>query len=430
MKISARFGARVGRGAGRPSPRWLLAVPLALCVTASTVQAANCGPSFNPAGPDAEAYGAADNYPVATIAQRGVQRFIVGSLVSFDKLLPGPTVSAPSQVSPLARSCEPFQFSYPHDGQQRSLDDYLARHPATGLLIARGPTILVERYQYGRRDTDRFVSQSMAKTITAMLFGMAVQDGKIRSLDDRAEDYVPELKGSAYGETSLRALLTMSSGVAWSETYGPNDDLTKFTNALFRPNAPSAAVLLADQKREAPQGTRVHYASSETEILGLVIAAATGRRLTDYASERLWKPMGAEADAAWSADRRGDVLAFCCFSARLRDYARFGLLLANDGGGIVPAPWVVEATSAPADSYRAARKATPFWGYGYQTWLMPAAGRMFAARGIHGQTIFVDPASKLVLVHTAVRVRAGSDAAAQELTTLWYALVRQYGAKQ
>ena len=318
---------------------------------------------------------------------------------------------------------------YKSKGQDTSLDDYLARHPATGLLIAKGSTILVERYQYGRRDTDRFVSQSMAKTITAMLFGLAVQDGRIRSLDDRAQDYVPALKGGAYGETSLRALLTMSSGVPWTETYGPDDDNARFGRALFMRGMPGAAALLrAYTSREVPEGTRFHYASSETEVLGLVLAAATGQRLTDYASQRLWKPMGAEADAQWSADPKGDVLGYCCFSARLRDYARLGALLANDGGGVIPAAWVIEATSAPADSWRAPRKATPFWGYGYQTWLLPR-GRMFALRGIHGQTMFVDPASKLVLVHTAVRLKASNDPAAEELTTLWYALVAQYGKK-
>jgi CubicO group peptidase (beta-lactamase class C family) len=91
---------------------------------------------------------------------------------------------------------------------------------------------------------------------------------------------------------------------------------------------------------------------------------------------------------------------------------------------------VIEATSAPANSWRAPRKATPFYGYGYQTWLMPARRRMFAALGIHGQAIFVDPASKLVLVHTAARVRPSGDPAARELNALWFALVEQYGGKR
>jgi CubicO group peptidase (beta-lactamase class C family) len=408
------------------SARWLLAVPLALAVTAAS--AAECAPEFNPGGVDAEAYGARGNYPAGTMAQRTQQGFMVGSFVSFDRLRPGPTVAAPASASPLTRSCEPFVLRYKHQGRDSSLDDYLTRHPATGFLIAKGSTILVERYQYGRRDTDRFVSQSIAKTITAMLFGLALKDGKIRSLDDRAQDYVPALKGGAYGDTSLRALLTMSSGVPWTETYSGDDDNARFGRALFTRGTPGAAALLrAHTTREVPEGTRFHYASSETEVLGLVLAAATGRRLTDYASERLWKPMGAEANATWSADLDGDILGYCCFSARLRDYARLGILLANDGGGVIPAPWVIEATSAPKESWRAPRKATPFWGYGYQTWLLPEPGRMFALRGIHGQAIFVDPASKLVLVHTAVRLKASNDPTAQELTTLWYALVRQYG---
>ena len=271
----------------------------------------------------------------------------------------------------------------------------------------------------------------MAKTITSMLFGIAMADGKIRSLDDHASDYVPELKGSAYGETTLRSLLTMSSGVAYTETYDGTDDSAKFGRALQRPGSPGAAALLRQyDNREVPEGTRFYYAGSETETLGLVLAAATGQPLPAYASERLWKPMGAETDAAWSTDANGQALAFCCFNARLRDYARLALLLANDGGGIIPAAWVREATTAPRDSFRAPRKATPFAGYGYQTWIMPFRNRMFALRGIHGQTIFVYPALKLVLVHTAVRLKPSQDPAARELNMLWYALVRHVEAAQ
>lgn len=404
----------------------IAAAASAIMLLANTVACAeDCGPSFNAGGPDAAAYGADRNYPVGNPRQYRLQPFMVGSFSHFDQVRPGPVVATGATPSPLERDCRAFTLSYEIDGQRYSLEDYLARNPTTGLLIARGSTILVERYQYGRRDTDRFLSQSMAKTITAMLFGIALNDGKIHSLDDLAQDYVPELRGSAYGETSLRALLTMSSGVAYSETYDGTDDASKFGRDLFRADMPGAAALLRRyNEREVPQGTRFHYAGSETETLGLVLAAATGRSLPDYASERLWRPMGAEADAAWAVDRNGQALAFCCFSARLRDYARLGLLLANDGGGIIPASWVIEATSVPAESYRAPRRATPFDGYGYQTWILPARRRMFALRGIHGQTIFVDPSRKLVLVHTAVRPQA-RDPQTRELSRLWAALVRQ-----
>jgi CubicO group peptidase (beta-lactamase class C family) len=406
-------------------------VALGAVVPVVSHAAADCGPSFNSGGPHAAAYGAQQDYPLGTMLNRAQQRFIVASFSRFDRLLPGPVVAAGASPSPLKRDCRLSEFRYMFEGKQYSLDDYLARHPATGLIVAQGSTILTERYQYGRRDTDRLVSQSMAKTITAMLFGIAVKEGKIRSLDDRAQDYLPVMKGSAYGETTLRSLLTMSSGVAYSETYDGNDDSAQFGRALFRKDTPGGAVLLRRfNTREVPEGTRFRYAGSETETLGLVLAAATGQRLSNYASERLWKPMGAEADATWSADGKGDIAAYCCFSARLRDFARLGMLLANDGGDIIPAPWVIEATTAPPDSFRAPRKATAFYGYGYQTWIMPARNRMFALLGIHGQAIFVHPATKLVLVHTAVRLKPSQDPAARELTALWYALVNQAAAKQ
>jgi hypothetical protein len=135
------MGHSLSRVAGRS------ALVLAFTLAAWPVQAADCMPEFRAGGPDADAYGARRNYPVGTIVQRAEQRFIVGSSVSFDKLRPGPTVTAPPNPSPLSRRCEPFVLRYTHDGREHSLDDYLARHPVTGLLIAKGGTILVERYQ-------------------------------------------------------------------------------------------------------------------------------------------------------------------------------------------------------------------------------------------------------------------------------------------
>ncbi len=387
-----------------------------------------CGPSFSRSGPDAEAYGAGRNYPLGTIADRRRQDYMVATFSNFDKLLPAHAVAPPAAPSPLARDCDRAAWHYDFDGERRTLDQYLARHPATGLLIARDQTILFERYQYGRRDTDRLLSNSMVKTMVAMLVGIAIKEGKIRSIEDLAQDYVPEMKGSAYGQTSLRALLTMSAGIEFSERYDGTDDAMKFAMDLRRSDLPSAAILLRRyNNRPVPPETKFAYTGSQTETLGLVLMAATGKRLSDYLSEKIWKPMGAEDEASWTVDGHNQELAYCCLAARLRDYARFGLLLARDGGGIIPEAWVIEATTAPEGSFRAPRVATPFYGYGYQTWIMPAKRRMFAMLGINGQAIFVDPASKLVLVHTAVRVKPNRDPAARELTALWFGLVRELG---
>lgn len=397
------------------------------CAVLSMAAAESCGPSFSSSGPEASLYGAEQNYPLGTLSNCNQQDHIIASFSNFDKLLPSHVVPMSSTPSPLARTCDLTTVHYKFEGESHTLADYLARNPATGLLIARDSTILFETYQYGRRDTDRFVSHSMVKTLVSMLIGIAKADGKIRSLDDLAQDYVPELKGSGYGQTSLRALLTMSSGIAFSESYDGNDDISQLARDLYVAHQPAALLLAKYNNREAAPATRFHYASSETEVLGVVLSAATGKSLSNYASEKIWKPMGAEADATWAVDSVGGEMGFCCFNARLRDYVRLGLLLAHDGGGIIPKSWVLEATTSPGDSYRSPRKATSYYGYGYQTWLFPTKRRMFVLLGVYGQAIYVDPESKVVLVHTAARMKPSDDPAARELPWLWFGLLRELG---
>jgi CubicO group peptidase (beta-lactamase class C family) len=221
----------------------------------------------------------------------------------------------------------------------------------------------------------------------------------------------------------------MASGMAFSERYDGADDSAAFGHALFT-RVPPAQAIARFAAREAPAGTRFHYAGIQTELLGLVVANATHMRLADYLQSRIWQPMGAEADASWTTDSTGHELAYCCISATLRDWARFALLLAHDGAWngrqIVPRDWVTASTSVAAD-YLAPGRVSPFYGYGNQVWLLPGPRRQFALLGVHGQTIFVDPVSRLVLVHTAVRVKASNDPAAGELRALWSAVSRAFG---
>ncbi len=350
----------------------------------------------------------------------------VGDLARHNVVSRGPA------AAPLRRTSAELAVSYEFRGQSYPIGDYLDRHPATGLLIARGDTIHFEHYRYARTDRDRFLSQSMAKTITAMLVGIAVVEGTIRSIDQTAADYVPELSGSAYGQTTIRHLLLMASGVRWAERYDGNDDNAKLGRGLFGQNSPGAARVLAQfNQRDAEPGTRFHYASSETEVLGLVLTAATGMPVARYLETRIWQPMGAEANATWMTDRHGQEATYCCLSAVLRDWARLGLLLAHDGAWngrqIIPRAWILEATttSIPPVPVGQARARI---GYGYQTWLQPGTRRQFSLRGIHGQVIFVDPGLRLVMVHTAARPRPSGDLeAGAELTALWNAVVTRMG---
>ena len=383
-------------------------------------------PVLSDMGPDRVAYGANVGYPTHRGGALLPQVFMVGDYSRYDTLWPSHVVAKPPVPSPLRRAGDELALSYRYGGSTYTLEDYLRRNPTTGLLIARNDTILFEHYQYSRTDRDRLLSQSMAKTITAMLLGIAVSEGAIRSIDQPAADYVPALAATEYGRTSIRNLLHMASGVAFREVYDGADDSAKLGSMLFVQGVPPEKAIAQFNMREAPPGTRFHYSGAETEALGLVVSNAVHMPLAQYLQSRIWQPMGAEADATWVVDGAGHEVAQCCVSATLRDWARLALLLAHDGAWngkqIIPRHWVLDATSVEAP-YLAPGVATRGDGYGYQVWLLRGPRREFALRGIHGQVIFVDPALHLVLVHTAVRLKAAADPAAAELNALWNALV-------
>jgi len=166
-------------------------------------------------------------------------------------------------------------------------------------------------------------------------------------------------------------------------------------------------------------------------VLGLVLRSAVGRPVSDYLQEKIWEPIGAEADATWLIDRAGQEATYCCINAVLRDYARLGLLLAHDGNWrgrqIIPAAWIEDATRLRQDQpHLHPPTITRSLGYGYQVWIFAGERRMFLLLGIHGQAIYVDPASRLVMVHTAVRKQA-RDPGLGETNALWRGLVQQLG---
>jgi len=394
------------------------------------------GPHFASGGPDAEDYGASLGYPKGERTTFLRVPSLVGSHSHLDELFPGRVIAKAATPSRLARAASEPAIPWDFKGEALTLDAYLTRNPTTALLIARGDTILVERYQYDRHDRHRLTSWSMAKTVTSMLIGVAIAEGRIRSIDDLPTTYVPELAGTEYGRTPLRHLLQMSSGVRFVEVYSGDDDVMKLARATFawRGEGGVAAVTPSNE-RLAPSGTKFSYASVETQVLGLVLRSAVGRPITAYLEEMIWQPMGAEADATWLVDRSGQEATFCCINAVLRDYARLGLLLAHDGNWrgrqLIPAAWIRDATTVRADQpHLRPGTATSFFGYGYQTWIFPGQRRMFALLGVRGQSIFVDPQSRLVMVHTAVRKQEAAGPGPRESTALWAAAVRQLGGSR
>ena len=228
-----------------------------------------------------------------------------------------------------------------------------------------------------------------------------LKEGAIRSVDDLAETYVPGLKDTEYGRTPIKALLLMASGVAFSEDYASrSSDIYRLARMTIErdPGDSLAAVKQFNTRRAAP-GARFSYSSAETVVLGLVLAAATKRTVSDYAAEKLWQPLGAEADATWIIDATGQEITFAYVNAVLRDWARLGLMLANHGNWqgktVVPEDWLKAsaANALPTDP--------PLAKYGYQIWYSEDTSR-FSLRGLRGQYVLVDPALKLVLVQTAL----------------------------
>ena len=331
----------------------------------------------------------------------------------------------------------------------KTVDDFMDETQTTGLLIIHKGKVVAERYQYDRKPGMPMRSFSMAKTFTAMLVGIAHGKGHIRSLDDKASDYWPEIADSAYGQTTIRNLLRMSSGVPFKElyTWTPDDDNWVWGQVLYNPsntNMPSRIPEFLNGKkvRELEQGQRFHYASIETEILGRVLRRATGKSVTALTEEWLWQPMGAQDRAHWiSATTDGAEATAGGFNASLRDYGRFGMLLANDGVRssdgtvleIIPREFVLDGTDiAKQPAGFKPRVATPYFGYGYQTWLQPNKTRTFALQGIHGQSMLVQPSSQIVIVQTSVNAKPSGRQDArpyQYRAAFWAGVLRSLGGE-
>lgn len=400
-------------------------------------------PAAGHAAPDEERLGRDQGYPVGVVGTWFTQESVrVGSFshqAEISGLMNGGVhrLAASGQPLPLPRVATEPAYRW-HVGAQRnlSIDDYLARQRVMGLLVLKDGVVQVERYQYERGPEHRFVSHSMAKSLVSLAVGLALQEGRLRSLDDKAGEYASALVGTLYGETRLRDLLRMASGAGFEERYDGEDDLARFARAGSLEGLEAAARQV--RERVAPAGERFNYASPETVMLAAVLRGATGQSLSDYLQPRLWQAMGAETDALWRTDRTGLESASGNFNATLRDYARLGVLLAHDGlrpdtgQQVLPRDYLLEATDFK--QHPAAftpGQATPYYGYGYQFWTFPGRTRRFALLGVYGQMILVDPALKLVMVQTAVNAtpKAGQTSLAREADALWRGLIEHYGGR-
>lgn len=344
--------------------------------------------------------------PIGTVRQvyDGVLPFDVAvrTFRNIDRLFPVRAVPRSMSPMPLSADATPFpDVRFADRGTEYTLDRYLELNRVTGLLILKDGRIRLERYFHGNSPETRWMSMSVAKSITSTLAGAAIHEGRL-SLADPVVKHVPALAGSAYDGATVRDVLMMASGVRWSETYtDPRSDRRRLLEAQISQHPGSAMEVMRSLPRAARPGTLNNYNTGETQVAGEIVRNAVGKPLATYLAERIWSKVGMESDANWWLDSPGGVeIGGSGFSATLRDYARFGQFILDDGVAngerILPAGWVAEATSA-----KVLKDGTPL-AYGYLWWpgTSPDAkrDRSFSADGIYGQHIYVNPAARVVIV--------------------------------
>ena len=323
---------------------------------------------------------------------------------NMEKIFPTRVVRAGPRAAPLRTGPPLKTLAWSGAAEPMTVERFMEKAGVAGLLVLHRDRIVLERYARGYGRGQRWTSFSVAKSMSSTLLGAAVAEGKISSIDDPVTKYLPGLKGSAYEGVTIRHVLNMTSGVRWNEDYtDPLSDVAKIRSSKAANGADPIVAYMARLPREAEPGTKFVYKTGETHLIGSIVRAATGRNLSDYLSEKVWRPVGMEKDAVWILDSAGQEFAGCCISATLRDFGRFGVFFKNgaqvEGASLVPSGWVREATS-PSSAAR---------NYGYQWWL--TGGPAYNAIGIFGQQIHINPAKDLVVVVQSATVRASDGAA-------------------
>jgi CubicO group peptidase (beta-lactamase class C family) len=279
---------------------------------------------------------------------------------------------------------------------------YFRQFGTVAFLVVKNDSILFEEYWDGYSDSSYSNSFSMAKSIISLLIGCLYDEGKIKSLDQPVSDFLEESQDTRLGKIHIRDLLTMSSGLDWDEAY--SSAFSKTTQAYY---GNDLAKLVTRLETKSAPGKIFNYQSCDTQLLGMIIEKASGKHISDYASEKLWQPLGAEHDAIWSLDRKNGLeKAYCCFNSNARDFARIGQMILDSGqfsGRQILSSSYIRQAASPAswlkDKYG---KSCDY--YGYHIWMLNYKGmKVTYARGILGQYIFMIPAKNMVIVRLGTK---------------------------
>ena len=326
------------------------------------------------------------------------------SFIHMDEYLPIKVVEKANQpfIFPSVENIElPQEFD--HNGATFNTMQYIDSSYTQGLLLIQNDTIRYENYWRGQEEDTRHISWSVAKSYISALFGIAIEEGFIKSIDQTVDEYLPELIGSGYDGVKIKDVLQMSSGIKFDENYGdPQSDIQRYWTGFVA--GESQDEFAGSLRNEKTPGTYNNYVSINTHVLGMIIVKATGKSLTEYLEEKIWKPIGTEFDAYWIVDAKGMEMALGGLNATLRDFAKLGRLYLNkgnwEGKQIVPKDWVKASTSATEEHLlpESINSSDPGVGYGYQWWVLDGNEGEFMAMGVFNQYIYINPTTNTIIV--------------------------------
>ncbi len=263
-------------------------------------------------------------------------------------------------------------------------------------VIIKDKKLLHEQYWLGYNDSSLSNSFSMAKSFISLLVGFAIDDGKIKSINQKVGDFIPEYSKGENAKLTIKNVITMSSGLNWKESYG--SPFTKTTQAYYGHNLKK---LILNLKVVDEPGKEFKYLSGNTQLLALVVEKATGKNISEYLSEKLWQPLGAKHDALWCLDKKnGTEKAYCCFNSNAKDFARIGQFCLDKGkwnGKQLLNTNYINESFKPDTFLTHNNKPVDF--YGYMWWMGDYKGHHITyARGILGQYIFIIPDYNAIVV--------------------------------
>lgn len=326
------------------------------------------------------------------------------TFINMDEYFPSKKIKKADQafVFPQIRNIQ-LPESFNSNGIEYNSLKFIDSSYTQGLIIIQNDTIQYENYWRGQKENVRHISWSVSKSYVSALFGIAMEEGHIQSVEQTVDEYLPELKVSGYAGVKIKDVLQMSTGVGFDETYSdPNSDINRYWDGFG--NGESQDEFAASLQNEIEPGTYNHYVSINTHVLGMIIVKATGKSLTEYLQEKIWKPIGAEFDAYWIADGEGMEMALGGLNACLRDYAKLGRLYLNNGNWngkqIIPQSWIEASTHSTEEHLQAnsENSSSPTFGYGYQWWIPDGDQGEIMAIGVFNQHIYINPTTNTVIV--------------------------------